>query len=234
MSVAVRRWVLVALVAVSFPVQATLLSRLGGLAAYDTVLDITWLTDANYCVTNPADPACVAHDPDGDGLMTWQDANDWAADLVFAGFEDWRLPYWSVSAGTNLSAFPCTGAGGADELGCRDSEMAYMFYYNIGGNLGDDLTGIHSLSGVTLTSVQPRYWTSQVLPGTTAEIAWEFIFESGQNSIEPFSRASPGWAVRDCDVGVFDCRTLASVPEPTTTALLALGLLGAAFSRRKH
>ena len=43
MGVAVRRWMLVVLVVVAFPAQATLLSRLGGAAAYDDVLNITWL-----------------------------------------------------------------------------------------------------------------------------------------------------------------------------------------------
>jgi len=55
--------------------QASLISRLGGTAVYDTDLDITWLADAN-----------------ANGLMTWANANTWAANLMVGGFTDWRLP----------------------------------------------------------------------------------------------------------------------------------------------
>lgn len=45
-------WDLVLLLAVPGAAQATLLSRLSGAAYYDTVLDITWLADANLADSN--------------------------------------------------------------------------------------------------------------------------------------------------------------------------------------
>src|SRR5207302_5162416 len=102
--------------------SATLLPR-GADMVYDNVLNITWVRDASLCATlndclNRADNVVT-------GGMAWSDAKTWAANLVFGGFDDWRLPYASVIAGAGPTpvVYPCTGAGGADELACRDNEM---------------------------------------------------------------------------------------------------------------
>jgi len=63
-------------------VYAELHDRGGGLI-YDDVLDITWLQDTNYAMISGYD---------SDGLMNWSGAMNWAAQLVYAGFNDWRLP----------------------------------------------------------------------------------------------------------------------------------------------
>jgi hypothetical protein len=65
----------------ALPVQAGLVDRGGGLL-YDNELNITWLQDANYAKTSGAD---------ADGRMTWNVATDWAAGLVYGGYDDWRL-----------------------------------------------------------------------------------------------------------------------------------------------
>ena len=56
--------------------DATLLSRLGGAAAYDDVLDITWVTNAG-----------LSNEQLG-GTLNWQQHVDWAADLDYLGFDD--------------------------------------------------------------------------------------------------------------------------------------------------
>jgi hypothetical protein len=53
---------------------ASLTDKGGGLI-YDTDLDITWLQNANYA-----------------GQMSHEDALQWAEDLVYQGYDDWRLP----------------------------------------------------------------------------------------------------------------------------------------------
>ena len=63
--------------------NAALEIRLGGLAVYDTDIDITWLADADYAKTSGYD---------ADGLMNWYDANTWAASLNIGGISGWRLP----------------------------------------------------------------------------------------------------------------------------------------------
>ena len=113
--------------------NAALVSRLGGDAAYDNVLNITWLTDADLSSTG-----------------TWQNQLDWVADLNTAnhlGFNDWRLASVSVTAGlptgTTTSVVDCSSA---TELACRDNELGYMYWENMGGT-GSVKTGDQLVDG---------------------------------------------------------------------------------------
>lgn len=54
--------------------NATLESRLGGLAYYDTDLDISWLANANM-----------------NGGQTWQKQMTWADNLTVGGVDGWRV-----------------------------------------------------------------------------------------------------------------------------------------------
>jgi hypothetical protein len=120
--------------------QATLIDRGGGLI-YDDVLDITWLQDANYAKTSGYDT---------DGRMSWPAANIWADQLVYGGYNDWRLP--NVSPVNGLSFKYETGFDGSSDLGffisSKNSEMGYMHYVNLandgwfkGENLLSDCAG---------------------------------------------------------------------------------------------
>ena len=103
---------------ISMSSHAALIDNGGGLI-YDDKLDITW-----------AQP---------DTLRTWDEANTWAAGLTLGGVSGWRLPYISVAAG----AGPFTGSpidcSSATELACRDNELGYMFYQNLGGTASSPL-----------------------------------------------------------------------------------------------
>ncbi len=163
-----------------------------------------------------------------DVLRNWANANAWAAALVFGGFDDWRLPYASVAAGAGPTTvvYPCTGAGGADELACRDNEMGYMFYYNLDGNLFDDKTGTQTaVGGEMLTGIQPSYWSGTDLlnPGLTA---WGFIFDGGIQSFGSEVIELSAWAVRPGDV-------IAAAPEPASLLLIGAGMLGLGWARRR-
>ncbi|MEO8225598.1 MAG: hypothetical protein ABI661_12410, partial [Gammaproteobacteria bacterium] len=72
--------------------NASLISRAGGQAYYDDVLDITWLTDANAGAGTSYDDGPSATD----GRMTWASAQGWVASLNagpgYLGATDWRLP----------------------------------------------------------------------------------------------------------------------------------------------
>lgn len=72
----------VTLIVASMNANAALIERLGGLAYYDDVANLTWLADANYAQTSGYD---------ADGMMTWADANTWVSGLSVSGVDGWRL-----------------------------------------------------------------------------------------------------------------------------------------------
>jgi hypothetical protein len=157
--------------------NAALVSRLGGQAAYDTVLDITWTTDASLS-----------------GAWRWDNQVGWARGLDTAnylGVDGWRLASMSVAAGAVVN---CTGA---TELACRDNELGYMFYHNLGGSEGDSLSGTQTVGDVTLTNIQFTYWS-----GTESgfDSAWLFRFGNGTHDIEDKRLQTNAWVVVDGDV----------------------------------
>jgi len=85
------------------------------------LLDITWLQDANYAKTS-------GHD--SDGMMTWNNAVAWADQLVYGGYDDWRMP-------TAVDGQYVFGYDGTTTVGYNitSSELGYMYYDNL-GNLG--------------------------------------------------------------------------------------------------
>ena len=77
----------VALVASTLGAQASLTPRGSGMV-YDDVQNLTWLHDWNQGAGSSYDNG----NSTTDGRMTWTNANDWANNLVYGGFDDWRLP----------------------------------------------------------------------------------------------------------------------------------------------
>jgi hypothetical protein len=85
---------------------------------YDTVLNVTWLRNAN-----------------ANGRMNWTQANTWAANLVVGAYDDWRLPTMIASPNATVSY-----AGGTDygynvrttSGGTVYSEMASLWYDTLG------------------------------------------------------------------------------------------------------
>ena len=123
--------------------EAALVSRLGGQAAYDDVLNITWITDAALS-----------------GRGTWDEQVVWAENFTLGGFDDWRLASMSVTAGFPTGvATSVVDCNVATELACRDNELGYMFYHNLGGSFDDNLQGNHTIGDVTLTGILNPYWS---------------------------------------------------------------------------
>jgi len=198
----------VSLLVTSVSANAALVSRLGGAAAYDTVLDITWVTAASLS-----------------GADTWDNQVTWAANLNYLGFDDWRLASMSVAAGvptgTTTSVVDCRTA---TELACRDNELGYMFYQNMGGSLFDNLTGDQTVDGVLLTDVQSDYWSGTEFISSRA---WDFGFRNGLQNLDGKGNFGYGWAVRAGDVS--------AVPVPAAVWLFGSGLIGLlGLARRKR
>jgi hypothetical protein len=194
------------------PAEAALLSRLDGRAAYDDVLDITWVTDAGLS---------------GEG--GWREQVAWADGLSLGGAQDWRLASISVAAGLPTGVADRGGivdCSTSTERACRDNELGYMYYHNLGGSEGDDLTGNQTVDGVDLMNIQSYYWSGTELDSTSA---WDFNFGSGTQGLGRKLNDNYGWAVRSGDIAV--------IPVPPAVWLFGsglLGLLGLAKRKRWH
>ena len=189
--------------------QAALLSQLSGQAYFDTVLNITWLADANLAATNTFGVSGIG----SGGLMSWDTAQSWIAAMntaTYLGFTDWRLPT-STQPDSNCSGH----LGNLDYgTGCIASEMPHLY----------NLNGISSGAPSPFQNViqNDPYWTS-----TACFIAnYRCIFSFGSGVQDAQIRNQPNlhaWAVR----------TGSAVPIPAAAWLFggALGLLGVARRR---
>ena len=186
--------------------NASLYDRGNGMV-YDDVLKITWLR--------------------GPFGGTWENVNALVNNLVYGGYDDWRLPALSNPNVNEESCF-------FYRSGC--SEMAYMYYKNYG-----KVSGWRNIYGSgpqaplppnaenwALFPMMGNYWS--VGPGFIDPNTWPtysasyFDFSLGFQGTEvQYSRDVPGGvAVRDGDV-----------PEPSTVALLLLSLGAMAWAARR-
>jgi hypothetical protein len=220
--------------------QAALNDRGGGLL-YDDVLNVTWLQDANYAQNSGYD---------ADGQMDWNTANTWAANLVYGGYNDWRL-----AANTPVGAdwnYEWSDAGITDwgyNITSPHSELSYMYYVNLGlkgyvspaGDYQPDygVFGNGTLNGTDSGSLGQKdvgpvknlqsnaYWSGTAYAKDPAGDAWGFRTTSGYQFNGYQSYQFYAWAVRPGDV--------AAVPEPEVYGLLmaGLGVLGVVAKRRR-
>lgn len=184
---------------------------------YDPNLNITWLRNWNV-----------------NGLMTWAAAEAWASGLQVGAFGGWMLPFvvdtgstgcdFSVGGGTDCGYNVQTKSGATVY-----SETAYLWYEEL-GNLalcapGNPVCVLQpgwglSNTGPFVNMQTSFYWSA---PGFGLGAAWAFNPFDGAQIV---NGGGTSWAVavRPGDV----------IPEPTTLALLGLGLAGLAFSQRKQ
>lgn len=217
----VARVALAALVAAALPAStahAALVARSGGMV-YDTALDITWLADWNYAQTS-------GHD--ADGLMNRSVAMDWADNLVFGGYDDWRLP--TIGQPDTLCSFNCTVGGATAYVGtgCTARELAHLFHYDLG-----PAPGTNTLSAVTVANralfvkFKVGDYGSQSEFAPMSHVAWATVLNGvGSQSIIDKSTGMHAVAVCNGDVG-------AAVPEPGSLAPVALALAAGAAARRR-
>jgi MYXO-CTERM domain-containing protein len=230
--------------------HAALVSVLGGQAINDTDLNVTWLADANYAKTSGYD---------ADGLMTWTQAQSWIVSLNaenggggHLGYNNWRLPTTGpvngVSMNYNFSYNGSTDYGynvsapGTAYAGSKGSEMAYLFYNELGnkgycdpatsttGSCSGPQAGWGLSNSGLFSNLQSIgvYWSgTEYAPSTS--FAWGFVFYDGYQVVNNKTNNNfYALAVRSGDV--------AAVPEADTWALLlaGLGLVGAMARRRKQ
>jgi hypothetical protein len=246
-----KKLLAIILIIFSVPVNATLVQRAGGQAFYDTVLNITWLANANLAQSENFGVVGIKEE----GFMSLDTANEWVAGMNAAdylGLNTWRLPSinpingseynldWSENGSTdrarNLSAV------GSAYAGSTASEMAHLYFNTLGNISSRDVYGNLTTCGEPAPSGEPaptclsnsgpfsgltnqRYWSS-TNPLGSGEVLY-FNFNGYQNTVLPGDLVLGGaWAVTEGD---------ALVPIPAAVWLFAsgLGFLGWK-SQRKH
>jgi len=213
------------LLCVTFSVNATLVSRLGGQAVYDTDLDITWISDVNLASTNTFGiPEGTGGIFNPGGNMSWDTANNWIDAINAAnylGFNDWRMPL-TASLDSTCNDNP-GGGGSADAQGfdCTGGEMGHLFYDELGGTgatsiLNSSDPDVALFSNITISGGQ--HWSGTEFSSSSA---WVFGIEgtggSGQQVHALKGNNFSVLPVRDGDVG--------AVPIPAAIWLFGFGLM---------
>ena len=184
---------------------------------YDTVLNITWLRNANV-----------------NGLMNWTTANTWAANLVVGAFDDWRLPTMTnpdttlgYAGGTDYGYNVRTKSGNATQYEAGQtvySEMAHLFYVTL-----NSYVGLYQTGDFLLVPHRDIWFGLEYAPDPT--MVWDFNPADGSQG-GPTAKTNHlhAMAVRDGDV-----LAPSAVPLPSTAwlTLAGIGALGIAARRRK-
>lgn len=175
--------------------NSDLIDRGNGLI-YDNVLDITWLQNANLTST----------------AMNWSDSVDWAENLNFGGFDDWRLPTINVSTQDGSCDSSTTG-GIRAKTGWNRLNTSFI------DAITNDTVNFINLNRAV-------YWSGNVYTPNTVSSWFFFTYNGYQGGINN-SYNYYAWAVRDGDIAAVNT----TVPEPSTLVIFGLGLL--ALIRRK-
>lgn len=174
---------------------------------YDSDFDISWVGDGKFAQTTGFD---------ANSMMNWDASVAWAGGLTIGGFTDWRLPTALNQDGSG----PFSGFHDPPTT-IITSEMAHLFYDVLGGTANNPISGSGDPDLVFFPNLQDSfYWSgTELVPGG----GWAFGFDVGNQAVGPKSTNLFALAVHDGDVGAAEI-----IPEPTTIALLGIGLVGLA------
>jgi hypothetical protein len=177
--------------------------ELKGQLVYDNDLQIYWMQNAH-----------------SSGIMTWQDANNWANNLTYGGYSDWHLP-------TTPDGFYKNGNfvwiydkdNNETKINVTFSDLGHLFYSHL--NTGEKLVNI-SKEFFNNQLLAQTYWLDKQ-SATSPVDAWAFNLASGTQSLRSTNNKCYAIAVRS------------AVPEPASALLFVSGLTGTLwYLRRKR
>jgi Protein of unknown function (DUF1566) len=197
--------------------HAALIAVAAGLLVNDPDANLTWVSDANLMATQVdasgnavAFVETIINDSGGTiisaqgvhtlsiddfvttnglntsrGQMTWYGAQAWVHYLNvtnYQGYSNWRLPR-TVDNNSSIIGF---GGGGSDNP-ATSSEMAHLFYGELGQVLQQSITTIHNGNYALFNNVQDFAYWSGTEYGPNPGAAWVFYANSGSqgNSNKP-------------------------------------------------
>lgn len=175
---------LAAAIALALPVEAELVDNGDGTVT-DTDTGLMWLQDAG-----------------ASGWRSWDEAQAWAENLEFAGYDDWRLPSAGLTdTGGLYEPSGCATVAGTCNSGwniVRDSaELAKLYNDTLGNpsSLGSSGWTWPGNAG-PFTNIQADYWLAdEYAPRTTN--AWRFYAYQGMQTSARKRFGKFAWAVRE-------------------------------------
>ena len=219
---------LIAILFSSNPSHAVLVNNFDGTIT-DTSTNLMWLQDLNWTDTYGIDDGLYGEDKNG--ALLWSDAVNWADNLNFLGYDDWRLATADAS---------CINHSNIDALqyNCTGSELGHL-YYNCLGNVAGGIGGV-DLGPFTNSPTYLQFWTSTEY---NADHAFDFHLNDG--SQHAYEKDNPGGtsgfffdfgsytnviAVRDLSTA---SNNSGQVPAPSVFLLLLTGATGLLIFNRK-
>lgn len=195
-------------------------------AYYDSVLDITWLADANLAARNTfgVGPINGGGTPNP-GAMNFSTAASFVGAVnaaAYLGFSTWRLPIIEPIDGVSFDYIPKNdgtadrgyniSASGTAFAGSTASEFAHLYYNTLGNEAYYDTTGVLTGCADTypgcLTNTGPfsdlrgaTYWIGISYAPNPVSAALAFHFGTGAQDAFGQQLGSHVWLVLDGDAG---------------------------------
>jgi hypothetical protein len=162
--------------------RAELAAGADGQTVYDSMLNLTWLANANLAATQTFGVSGINRD----GSMSWDAAQRWIAAMNAArylGSARWSLPETTLPD-NGCSQNPKTAAFG---YGCTASQMGHLYYEELGGVKGSTIEITHGAAYTKFTNFQPYLYWSATLWTRVPNSAFSFSFGNGFQGTNVFA-----------------------------------------------